>query len=86
MTVNLRTLDLSDEQRQTAQEAIERMAYYHWLDSGSPCQRELDCWLAAERQWIEHYYVPPRPRDGQRPEECGPAENADEPALVELLA
>ncbi len=30
---------------------IKQAAYFAWLDSGCPANRDLDFWLDAERKW-----------------------------------
>ena len=45
---------------------------------GAPTGRDLDFWLLAEREWIEHRFVPSRPCDGTRPTTPAEAELRDE--------
>jgi hypothetical protein len=67
MTVTLDTLELTPAELESCKDVVRRMAYFNWLNSGRPDNRQLDCWLLAEREWIEQYYVPDRPCDGTRP-------------------
>ncbi len=60
MSVTLESLAMNPETLQSARDVVERMAYFHWLDAGCPGDQALDCWLAAERDWIERFYVPSR--------------------------
>jgi hypothetical protein len=67
MTTRLDTLELDSNGLAAAQDTVRRMAYFRWIDAGCPEGRALDCWLSAEREWIELDYVPSRPFDGTRP-------------------
>jgi len=66
MTVTLDTLELTPEELECCKQVVEQMAYFHWLDAGCPDEGDLEFWLQAEREWIEHMYVPDRPLDGVR--------------------
>jgi hypothetical protein len=67
MTVTLDTLELAPTELESRRDVVRRMAYLNWLNSGCPDGRQLDFWLLAEREWIEHLYLPTRPCDGMRP-------------------
>jgi hypothetical protein len=67
MPITLTNLDLRPADLAAARDAIELMAYYHWIDAGCPEGQALDCWSSAEKNWIERCYVPSRPFDGTRP-------------------
>ncbi len=69
MSVRLDTLEMTPDQYEAALECVRRLAYEKWLDAGEPSDTGVDFWVEAEREWIEHYYVPPRstvtaPADG----------------------
>jgi len=66
MSVTLETLELTPEELQRAREAVQKLAYFLWLEAGCPsgCDREL--WVRAEQDWIAHSYVPDRTLDGTR--------------------
>jgi hypothetical protein len=84
MTVTLDTLELTPAELECCKDIVRRMAYFNWLDAGCPDGQELDCWLLAERAWIEHFYVPDRPYDGARPQDTTPPETpADNPDRAE---
>jgi hypothetical protein len=74
MTVTLETLELTPAELESIREAMRKMAYFNWLNAGCPDGRDLDFWLSAEREWIEHRFVPSRPCDGSRPQAATPAE------------
>lgn len=61
MSITLHSLDLGPAEHVAAENVIRQMAYLNWLDTGRRDGCELDCWLSAEREWIEHCYVPNRP-------------------------
>jgi hypothetical protein len=61
MCVNLDSLDLTDQQRGVARDQIRERAYHLWEKAGRPPGDGMEFWLAAEAEWIGHYYVPPRP-------------------------
>jgi hypothetical protein len=68
MTVRLDTLEMTPEQQQAAFECVRKLAYEKWVEAGQPQGCGDEFWLEAEREWIEHYYVPPRspaPGNGQ---------------------
>lgn len=67
MSVTIDSLDLGPAERAVAHERIQRMAYHRWLECAQPDGRSLDCWLAAEREWIHREYVPSRQLDASRP-------------------
>jgi hypothetical protein len=67
MTAALETLDLTPEELTSSKDAVQRMAYFDWIDAGCPESGELEFWLKAEHRWIEHNYVPHRSLDGARP-------------------
>ena len=64
MAVTLDTLDLTPEERETRRDVIRRMAYFNWLDAGCPQSDGFPFWAKAERDWIDHNYVPHRDWDG----------------------
>ena len=66
MTVTLETLEMTPEEQESSKDAVQNMAYFKWLDAGCPDCGQLEFWLAAEREWIEHHYVPRRALDGAR--------------------
>jgi len=68
MTVTLESLELSEEERKVCRDAIEKMAYFNWLNAGDGDKNQLEFWVKAERDWIEHCYVPDRALDGTRPQ------------------
>jgi hypothetical protein len=76
MSVTLENLELTPEELEASKEAVRTSAYYGWLNAGCPDGRQLDFWLLAEREWIEHCFVPNRPCDGMRPQEAMPPEAA----------
>jgi len=86
MTVTLETLELTPEELNSSKDAVQKMAYFNWLEAGCPDCGQLEFWLKAERQWIEHNYVPHRPLDGTRaplvapPEISDPGDNREEPS------
>ncbi len=57
----LDSLYLTEEEYSTAIEQVRLMAYYKWLDAGSP--EGQDFWREAELEWIEYCYVPDRYAD-----------------------
>ncbi|HJX11206.1 MAG TPA: DUF2934 domain-containing protein [Candidatus Binatia bacterium] len=67
MSPTLETLELSPEELELSKEAVRKIAYFKWLDAGQP-EGELEFWLQAEQEWIEHNYVPHRTLDGTRPD------------------
>jgi hypothetical protein len=67
MCISIETLEMTEQERAACINLIREMAYFNWLDAGQPEGRELDCWLKAERHWIEYDYVPRRELDGRRP-------------------
>jgi len=60
MTITLETLELRPEQYHASKEAIRRMAHAKWVEAGQPQGTQFEYWLQAEREWIEHCYVPDR--------------------------
>ena len=68
MSVTLETLEMTPQERELCLEAVRKMAYRKWRDSGQPDSPALDYWLQAQREWIENYYVPHRALDGTPPE------------------
>lgn len=72
MTATLDTLELTPAGLESSRDVVRRMAYFNWLNAGCPDGQQLDSWLLAEREWIEHCYVPSRPCDGTRPPEATP--------------
>ena len=66
MTVTLETLELISEELNSSKDAVQKMAYFKWLDAGCPDCGQLELWLTAEREWIERHYVPRRALDGAR--------------------
>lgn len=71
MFVTLETLELTPEELAICKDAVHKMAYLKWVDAGCPDQGQLEFWLQAEREWIEHNYVPHRTLDGSRPRPDG---------------
>jgi hypothetical protein len=67
VTATLETLELTPEELNSCRDAVQRMAYFDWIDAGCPESGELEFWLNAEHRWIEHNYVPHRSLDGARP-------------------
>lgn len=63
MTVTLESLELTAEEMDASKEAVQKMAYFKWLDAGCPDGGQLEFWLYAEREWIGHNYVPHRARE-----------------------
>ena len=66
MSVTLETLEMTPPEREACRDAVRKRAYFNWLDAGCPDCREFEFWLAAERNWIEHNYVPHRTLDPER--------------------
>lgn len=60
MCANLENLELTPSQLELVRAVVQRQAYFKWLDAGCPQGREFDFWREAEREWIEHSYVPQR--------------------------
>lgn len=60
MKPTLETLDLSPEEREVARATVRAIAYVKWLNSGRPDGDHPEFWVEAEREWIEHSYVPDR--------------------------
>ncbi|HEX3725534.1 MAG TPA: DUF2934 domain-containing protein [Pirellulales bacterium] len=60
MSVTLETLELTQQELDECRQAIRKMAYLNWLDAGMPASGGDEFWLRAERNWIEHHYVPHR--------------------------
>lgn len=58
--IALESLELTDDELQRAREAIRQMAYDNWLMAGMPSGDGIKFWAQAEREWIEHCYVPHR--------------------------
>jgi Protein of unknown function (DUF2934) len=73
MTVTLETLELTPEELSSSKDAVRKMAYFNWLEAGCPDGEQLEFWLKAERQWIEHSYVPHRLLDGARAQLVAPS-------------
>jgi hypothetical protein len=67
MTVTLETLELTLQELECIRDAVRKMAYFNWLNADRPDCGEVEFWLQAEREWIEHNYVPHRTLDGTRP-------------------
>jgi hypothetical protein len=67
MGATMETLEMTSEELNSSQDAVHKLAYFKWLDAGRPDCRELGFWLEAEREWIQHNYVPHRMLDGTRP-------------------
>jgi hypothetical protein len=69
--LTLDSLELDPHELEVSREAVRRLAYWKWQRAGCPPGDGLEFWLAAEREWIERYYVPHRepdlPPDGQVP-------------------
>jgi hypothetical protein len=61
MCVSLENIELSAEQRDSARCQVRECAYTKWRQAGSPPNDGIGFWLEAEREWISHNYVPPRP-------------------------
>jgi len=83
MTATLETLELTPDQLESSREAVRKMAYCKWLDAGRPDGLEVEFWLQAEREWIEHNYVPHRTLDGTRPEPTRSAPRIAAPATLD---
>ena len=64
MAVTLESLELTPEEREARRDIIRRMAYFNWLNAGCPQGDELTFWAKAEREWLEHSFVPHREWDG----------------------
>jgi hypothetical protein len=71
MRATLETLEMTPEELKSSTDAVHKLAYFKWLNTGSPDCRELEFWLDAEREWIQHNYVPHRMLDGVRPRPDG---------------
>ena len=56
----LDSLLLTEDELSTAREQVREMAYYKWLNAGSPDNTSMANWTAAELEWIEYFYVPHR--------------------------
>ena len=67
MSVTLETLELTPQELGACKDAVQKMAYFNWLDAGSPADGQVEFWLKAEREWIAYNYVPHRTFDGARP-------------------
>ncbi|MEX0678734.1 MAG: DUF2934 domain-containing protein [Pirellulales bacterium] len=86
MTVRLETLEMTPEELNSSKDAVQKMAYFNWIDAGCPDCGQLEFWLKAEREWIEQNYVPHRPLDGTRAQLAAPSEacaagnNREEPS------
>jgi hypothetical protein len=76
MSVSLESLEMGPQELQSCRDAVQKMAYFNWLDAGCPASGQLEFWLKAQRDWIEHNYVPRRALDGSRP---GPDADAPGP-------
>jgi hypothetical protein len=63
--ITLDSLELTPEELERSREAIRNSAHRKWLDAGCPRCDDLEFWLSAERDWIEHCYVPHRRRDNE---------------------
>lgn len=72
MTVTLDTLELTPPELESSKDAVQKMAYFNWINAGCPDGQQLDSWLLAEREWIEYCYVPSRPCDGDRSQSARP--------------
>lgn len=59
--VTLESLDLTADELTRCRECIRHMAFEKWLNAGQPAGDGLEFWTQAEREWIEHCYVPHRP-------------------------
>ena len=68
MSITLETLELTQDQLKSCKDAVQKMAYFDWRDAGCPECGQLEFWLKAERDWIEHFYVPNRVVDGELPQ------------------
>lgn len=53
-------LILTDEDREQARRQVRKLAYFKWVEAGRPEDNSLEFWKAAEREWIEYFYVPRR--------------------------
>ena len=73
MGATLETLEMTPQELNSSQDAVHKLAYFKWLNAGRPDCRELEFWLEAEREWIQHNYVPHRTLDGTRPRLDGPS-------------
>lgn len=61
MEPTLEDLELTPRELATARDRVRTLAYEKWCDAGQPCSDGEEYWREAERQWIEHEYVPLRP-------------------------
>ena len=66
MNVTLETLEGTPEELEARREAVRKLAYFKWLEYGRPEAPDVDFWLAAEREWIERFYVPLRKYESPR--------------------
>ena len=62
MELSIELLELSPEELETARERVRALAYRKWCEAGCPADDSEFYWHEAERQWIEHEYIPHRTR------------------------
>ena len=60
MVPNLDSLELPSDEQDAARQRIRGIAYEKWRAAGCPDGMSLSFWLQAERDWIEHEFVPHR--------------------------
>lgn len=58
--ITLETLELTPEEIEHSKETVRQMAFSRWINAGCPRCDGREFWLQAERDWIEHCYVPHR--------------------------
>ncbi len=58
--LSIERLFLTNEDRKHARQQVRELAYFKWLEAGRPENRSVEFWKAAEREWIEYFYVPRR--------------------------
>lgn len=59
-SINLESLELTENELRDARSMIREMAYDIWSNAGKPLNDGTECWIQAERKWIERCYVPHR--------------------------
>lgn len=64
MAVTLESLPMCAGHLDAARTRVQELAYCMWQDAGCPAGRELEFWLAAEKYWVEHEFVPDDDRGG----------------------
>lgn len=56
--VALESLELTPKELAHCKSSIRQMAYDNWLSAGQPTGDGREFLVRAERDWIEHRYVP----------------------------